>query len=111
MSRTPRPAKQAKPAGWARASLSARTLTAAAAIGTLAELIIALDALTDRDLKKYPPQDNETMAQIGLDGSALIRLRKYVNIRFRRPRGQRDVTALQLNGATTFAQLKALCGL
>lgn len=106
----PKPAKHAKPVGWVRANLSARTLAAAATIGTLAELIIALDALTDRDLKKYPPQDAETMSQIGLDGNALIRLRKYVNIRFRRPRGQRDVTALQLNGATTFAQLKALCG-
>ena len=97
-----------KPAGWTKAAVPVATREAAEAIGELDELVVALDFITDRDLKKYPPLDTETMSFIGLDAYALVRLRKHVNARYRV--GKRQVTSLDLKGDTKFSDLKKLCG-
>ena len=91
--------------------VSESTRRAAKRIGGLTGLITGLDTLTDRDLKSDEPQDGETMAQLGLDGNALIRLRKWINIRYRNNKGKPPATSSDLKLSTKFKALKKLCGL
>ena len=98
-----------KPAGWTEKAVPAATAKAAEAIGELAELVVIIDWLTDRDLGKYPPLDSETMSFIGLDSYALIRLRKHINARYRQRK--KKITALDLKGDTKFSDVKKFCGL
>ena len=87
------------------------TRRAAKRIGGLTGLITGLDTLTDRNLKSDEPQDSETMAQLGLDDNAIIRLRKWVNIRYRDSKGKDPLTSQDLKLSTKFKALKKLCGL
>ena len=94
-----------------QADVSSSTLRAARRMGGLTGLITGLDTLTDRNLKIEVPKDTEKMSALGLDSNAVIRLRKWVNVRYREPKGKRPLTATDLKLSSTFSKLKTLCGL
>lgn len=74
------------------------------------ELVLRLDAFTDRDLRvANPPRDAETMAQLGISKTNLdVFVRIYVNKRF--GGGKTLYARGELKPTVTYSALCAKCG-
>ncbi len=69
-------------------------------------LTLALDPLTRRDLINLPPAQTETMQQVGVSKTNLDGpVRSWVNERFRKPRGKKQLKRGAISPATKWSQL------
>lgn len=69
-------------------------------------LILALDPLTRRDLINLPPAQSETMQHVGVSKTNLDGpVRRWINERFRKPRGKKQLTRGAISPGTKWSQL------
>lgn len=76
------------------------------------EIILSLQPLTSRDLRRFPPQDGDTMgADLGIGETSLDHLvRPWINKRFRVPDNKPQLAPGTISGATTFKELCEFAG-
>ncbi len=69
-------------------------------------LLAGIDTITNRDLKVVPPQNAETMQELGISKTNLdLPIRRWINRRFREPVGKSIFPKGTFKTSTTWKQL------